>query len=226
MAEPGATQRPHRVLDVVGAVLATLLAFTAVPAVLFLIVGDPLSGGLGHGWSAGPRDALFALTLAAWVAWAACCAQLIRAVISYVRNGGPDTLGAATILDRLAARIAVGVLALSTVGAPVALSSVAGAAGNPEHRSSSVPSLVASQPDASMHATHATPKTLTHIVRGDETLPSIAEQYLEDAADWTTIARLNLGRDMGRGTRFIDPNQVRPGWRLVLPAGARPRDTL
>jgi DNA-binding SARP family transcriptional activator len=210
----------------VGALLAALLAFTAVPAVLSLVVGDPLSGGLGHGWSPAPRDAMFALTLAAWVAWVACCAQLIRAVISDVRNGGPEPLSTASILDRLAARIAVGVLALSTVGAPVALSSVAGAAGTSVHRPASVPAPAARQPDAaSRPATPATRTTLTHVVRPEETLPSIAEQHLEDAADWTTIAQLNLGRDMGHGTRFIDPNQVRAGWRLLLPLGARPTDS-
>jgi DNA-binding SARP family transcriptional activator len=207
-------------------VLAALLVFTAVPAVMFLVVGDPLSGGLGHGWSPAPRDALFALTLAALVAWVACCAQLIRAVISYVRNGGPDTLGTTSILDRLAARIAVGVLALSTVGAPVALSSVAGAASASVHRPASVPSPAASRQDASMHVRQTTRTKLTHVVRPNETLASIAEQHLEDAADWTTIAQLNLGRDMGHGARFIDPNQVRAGWRLLLPLGARPANSL
>jgi hypothetical protein len=208
-------------------VLAALLAFTAVPAVLSLVVGEPLGGGLGHGWSPAPRDALFASTLAAWVAWIACCAQLIRAVIAYVRNGAPEPLSPASVLDRLAARIAVGVLALSTVGAPAALSSVAGAAGTSVHRPASIPAPTARQPDlASMHAPPATWTTLTHVVRPEETLPNIAEQHLDDAADWTTIAQLNLGRDMGHGTRFIDPNQVRPGWRLLLPIGARPRDSL
>ena len=226
MAEPRAAQRPRRVLDVAGAVLAALLAFTAVPTVLFLVVGDPLSRGLGHGWSPAPRDALFALALAAWVAWVACCVQLIRAVISYVRNGGPQTLGSASILDRLAARIAVGVLAVSTVGAPVALSSVAGAAATSLHRPASVPSEEARQPDPAMHATYTTPTTLTHVVRAGETLRSIAEQCLDDAADWTTIAQLNLGCDMGHGTRFIDPDQVRAGWRLLLPFGTRPADAL
>jgi hypothetical protein len=53
---------------VLGAVLAALLAFTAVPAVLVLVVGNPLSGGLGHSWQPVPRDLLCALALAAWVA--------------------------------------------------------------------------------------------------------------------------------------------------------------
>jgi DNA-binding SARP family transcriptional activator len=229
VADRRGTQGNHRIFDVVGAVLAALLAFTAVPAVLVLVVGNPLSAGLGHGWSPAPRDTLFALTLAAWVAWVACCAQLIRAVISYVRHGGPDPLGSASILDRLAARIAVGVLAISTVGAPVALSSVAEAAAASIHPASSV-ALPGARQSGSMahvtHATRATRTTQTHVVRLGETLPSIATQRLDDAADWTTIASLNLGRDMGHGTRFIDPDQVRAGWRLLLPPEARPAESL
>ena len=62
--------------------MAALLAFTAVPAVLVVVVGDPLAGGLGHAWPVLTRDALFALTAAAWLAWAACCAQLLRAVVA------------------------------------------------------------------------------------------------------------------------------------------------
>jgi DNA-binding SARP family transcriptional activator len=224
VAERLVVRRRHRTLDVAGAVLAALLAFTAVPAVLFLVVGDPLSGGLGHGWTTAPRDALFALTLAAWVAWAACCAQLIRAVISYVRNGGPDPLGSASILDRLAARIAVGVIALSTIGAPVALSSTAGAVAASMHSAAPVAPPVVRQEDTAIHAGHTAQTSPTHIVAVGETLPSIAAQRLDDAADWTTIAELNLGRDMGHGSRFIDPDQVREGWRLLLPVEARPAD--
>ena len=120
-------RRPSEVLDVAGAAVAALLAFTAVPAVLVLVVGNPLSGGLGHAWHPVPRDALFALALAAWVAWAACCAQLVRTVVEHVRRGDVGPLGNASVVDRIAARIAVGVLALTGVGAPLALPSGAGA---------------------------------------------------------------------------------------------------
>ena len=82
MAEGGTAGGLRRLSDVLGAALAALLAFTAVPAVLIVVVGDPLAGGLGHAWPVLTRDALFALTAAAWLAWAACCAQLLRAVVA------------------------------------------------------------------------------------------------------------------------------------------------
>ena len=39
------------------------------------------------------------------------------------------------------------------------------------------------------------------------------------------LAALNLGRDMGGGMRFVDPDQLRAGWHLRLPADARAADT-
>ncbi|MFZ0250956.1 MAG: hypothetical protein WAL61_13500, partial [Acidimicrobiales bacterium] len=110
---------PRRLLDVAAAACAALLAFTAVPAVLVLIVGDPLGGGLGHTWRPLPQAALCLLVLVAWVAWAACCAQLLRAVVAHVRRGEVRSGMGGSLLDRLAARIAFGVLALTSLGTPL-----------------------------------------------------------------------------------------------------------
>jgi DNA-binding SARP family transcriptional activator len=207
-------------LDVTAAVAATLLAFTAVPAVLVFVVGDPLSGGLGHAWQTLPRDALCVLTVAAWVAWAACCAQLARAVVAQVRSGDAGARRDAPVLDRIAARIAVGVLALTSIGAPLALSSGAGASAAPSNASVGAGLLVAPTPRSS----EPTAARATHTVQPGETLWRIAEERLGDGADWTAIAALNLGHAMAPGTRFVDPDQVRAGWRLHLPLTAAASD--
>ena len=213
-------RRSQRVADVVGALVAALLAFTAVPAVLVLVVGDPLSGGLGHSWQPLPRDALVALAIAAWIAWAACTSQLVRGIAVHVRRGEVRPVGLVTPLDRIAARIAVGVLALTTAGTPLVLSSGAGAA-------TPTPSVVvaATQPvppsSAVVVAQSEVPApTELHIVQPGEGLWRIADARLGDGADWMQIAALNLGRDMGSGQRFVDPDHVVAGWRLRLPAEA------
>jgi DNA-binding SARP family transcriptional activator len=222
-------ERRRRAADVLGAVVAALLACTAVPAVLLLVVGNPLSGGLGHSWQPAPRDALCALALAAWVAWAACASQLIRAVIVHVRRGEvrPLRVGVVSPLDRVAARIAVGVLALSSAGAPLVVATGAGAGaatptvvvtaaplGPPE--TSAVASVSTAVPSV---APSSAP--VVHDVRPGESLWQIAEVRLGDGADWMQIAALNLGRDVGAGRRFVDPDHVEAGWRLRLPAEAR-----
>jgi DNA-binding SARP family transcriptional activator len=214
VARPSA-RRPGNILDVIAAVLAALLAFTAVPAVLILVVGNPLSGGLGHAWRPVPLDALCVLALVAWVAWAACCAQLVRAVVAHVRQGDVDARRSTSVMDRIAARIAIGVLALTTIGAPLALSSGAGA---------SAPSTSAGHGtgvDSRRHTTASIPPLVpstdaTYAVQPGDTLWSIADNRLADGADWTALAAVNLGREMGGGTRFVDPDDIRAGWRLYL----------
>ena len=218
MAEENGTRHPPGLLDVAGAAIAALLAFTAVPAVLLLVVGNPLAGGLGHAWRPLPRDLLCLLVLAAWVAWAACCTQLIRAVNAHVRSGEVDVLRGAPFMDRLAARIAFGVLMLTTSGAPLSLSGGAGAStpAGGAARTAITSMLPVGAPKSPAEASAA-----TYVVRSGDGLWGIADDRLGDGADWTTLAALNLGRDMGDGTRFVDPDQLRAGWRLRLPAEAR-----
>jgi DNA-binding SARP family transcriptional activator len=207
----GSAPRRARIADVAGAAVAALLAFTAVPAVLVLIVGNPLAGGLGHAWHPAPRDALCALALAAWVAWAACASQLARGVVVHVRRGEIHPLVVASPLDRVAARIAVGVLALTSAGVPLVLATGAAAA--------TPSSVVAAAP---VHLDHERSSEAVHTVRPGESLWQIADDRLGDGADWMQVAALNLGHDMGGGQRFVDPDQVRAGWRLRLPAEAHP----
>ena len=123
-----------------------------------------------------------------------------------------------SVLDRVAARIAFGVLALTSFGTPLSLATGAGASAPAAHWPSS--SVVAALP----RATEMVPSTVsatTYTVRPGDTLWQIASDLLGDGADWTSLATLNLGRDLGGGTHFVDPDQLKTGWRLRLPADAR-----
>jgi DNA-binding SARP family transcriptional activator len=203
---------PRRLLDIVGAACAALLAFTAVPIVLVVIVGNPLSGGLGHDWRLLPHVALCVLVLAAWVAWAACCAQLLRSVVAHVRSGEVGMRQGSSVLDLVAARIAFGVLALTSIGTPLSLAAGAGASTPAAHA-----------PTSSITATVATTTTVAYTVQPGDTLWQIAADLLGDGGDWTSLATLNLGHDLGggSGSHFVDPDQLREGWRLRLPAETR-----
>ncbi len=216
MDRPDTPRFRQRALDITAAGLAALLAFTAVPAALVFVVGNPLSDGLGHTWHPLPRDALCVLAVAAWVAWVACCAQLARSVLAHVRNGDTDAPRGGTVMDRLAARIAVGVLALTTIGPPVALSSSAGASPPPTMHVAGRGTPLTQRSSPGVH----TLATTTHAVQPGDTLWSIADDDMADGADWTAIAALNLGRDMADGTRFVDPDHIRPGWQLRVPLAA------
>jgi DNA-binding SARP family transcriptional activator len=202
----------HRLADVAGSVLTTLLVFGAVPAVLVTVVGDPLANGLGHHWSHTARLAISVLALVAWVAWLACCAQLSRAVVHHVRRGQVGLSDGAPLTDRLAARIAVGILALSTLGGPLVVVAASAGATTTVVAPSSV---YAAPPPVRTAAPEAAP---TYAVTPGGSLWTIAEEQLGDGADWTAIASLNLGRTMPDGRRFVDPSLICPGWVLIMPA--------
>jgi DNA-binding SARP family transcriptional activator len=210
---------------VAGSILTTLLVFGATPAVLLSVVGDPLGGGMGHQWGHVVRLLVAALALVAWVAWAVCCTQLARAVVQRVRRGEVGTPAGAVLTDRVAARIAAGVLSLVAFGAPLTLNSGAGASGPPRTVTVGRDAPTASPARASApSAATRTPATGpdSYVVRPGDSLWSIAAALLGDGDDWPAIAALNLGRTMGDGLQFVDPNTIHAGWTLLMPDQGAP----
>lgn len=59
--------------------------------------------------------------------------------------------------------------------------------------------------------------SFTAMVRPGDSLWSIAGRVLGSERRWGEIWRANAGRLMSDGTRFLDPDLIRPGWRLRLP---------
>jgi len=215
-------RRWRRLAEVTGSAATALLVFGAVPSVLTVVVGDPLSHGLGADWGHPARVAMTVLALVAWVAWVAISAQLLRAVVQHVRRGSVGVLPGAPLTDRIAARIAIGVLALSSFGAPLAVVSSAGAAA--PTTITTITTVVSHPAPAAAPLTVPTSPTsasTAYVVRPGDSLWSIADRELGDGADWTAIAALNLGRTMTDGLRFVDPGLIRAGWDLMLP-GADP----
>ena len=53
-----------------------------------------------------------------------------------------------------------------------------------------------------------------------DNLWDIAERHLGDGTRWADILELNRGRGQGAGGRLTDPDVLRAGWQLRMPAGA------
>ncbi len=202
-----------------GSLLTALVVFAATPTVLIVVVGSPLGQGLGHQWGHGARIALTALTALAWLAWAACCTQLTRSVVEQVRRGQVSAPTGA-LAERIAARIAGGVLSLIALAAPLTLTSGAGAAGlqggAPAARAEVPTETSSAMPEVST-SLDAVPASAPYIVRPGDSLWSIAEAQLGDGDDWPAIAALNLGRTMPDGLTFVDPSRIYAGWTLEMP---------
>ncbi len=224
-SSPPAPRRdwPRRILDIVGAACAALLAFTAVPIVLVVIVGNPLSGGLGHDWRPLPHAAFCVLVLAAWVAWAACCAQLLRSVVAHVRSGEVGARQGSSVLDRVAARIAFGVLALTSFGTPLSLAAGAGASTPAAHTTRVLHHRTTGPRGAAIDANGG-------VARWRRPRPTRCSRATRSGRSRrTSSATAGIGprsprsisvATLGGGSRFVDPDQLKEGWRLRLPAGS------
>lgn len=213
--------------DVVTGVVAALLVFAAVPAVLVLLVGLPLPSRWAWSTVVTTRGLFDLLAVLAWIAWAACCWPLLRSVAGRVRGRDARAGGDTRLPDWLAARIAAAVLALLPLG--LALGTAAGASGHRPPAAQAAPhpdggrtaSDASDASDASIDAAPppapdaAVPATYT--VQPGDTLWSIAERFYGDGAEWPVVAQANLGRQMADGSRFTDPSLIVPGWVLSLP---------
>jgi DNA-binding SARP family transcriptional activator len=222
-------------VDGLGSLLTALLVFAATPTVLVTVVGNPLGDGLGHQWRVGGRFVLAAVALVAWLAWLACCTQLTRAVIAHVRRGHVTTPAGAVLTERVAARIAAGVLSVLALATPFALTAGAGASNSPSSSPAGsvdaplahalvgvmvptpAPTPASTPAAAPAPASTPAPATRTYVVQPGDSLWSIADVQLGAGDDWPAIAALNLGRPMPGGLLFVDPGRIYAGWTLQLP---------
>jgi DNA-binding SARP family transcriptional activator len=194
------------------AALAGLAGLVAgLPLVLYRFGGSPLPGRM-PGWhdlarQLASRDdggaALAVIRDCAWLAWLLFTACVLAEAQASIRGCRAPRLWLGGIQGAAAQLVALAALAFSApaataspiVGtAPVALDSMA------------IPDNAATSPTVTVHA-------------GD-CLWSIAQRYLGAGDRYPEIAALNYGHSMGNGEIFTDPSLIRPGWRLLLPAGA------
>jgi len=228
--ESGASRK---LADVAVGAAGALVVFAAVPSVLALLVGDPLPTHWTRAALISLHGLFALLAIVAWCAWATCAWSLSRAVIARVRTR--DTSNTPRLVDQLAVRIAVAILAVAPAGIASA-GGTAGASTRPIPAATAPPtgsvvtvpsaSLDTSWPDTiSEHPLRAERRTspspltvATHLVADGETLWEIAEHWYGEGSAWHAIAATNLGRVMIDGTRFVDPAHPGPGWRLGVPS--------
>ncbi len=61
------------------------------------------------------------------------------------------------------------------------------------------------------------------VVAPGDTLSELAEHHLGHAGDWPAIFAANLGRPQADGGELSDPDMIRPGWQLRIPAAGATR---
>ncbi len=221
---------------------AAIVTFAAVPGVLVAFVGAPIPAHWTRHGVVSLHGLFDLLAVIAWAAWAACAWPMLRSVAARVRarDAAAGTGLALRVGDRLALRMAAAVLAMSSLG--TASAAVTASAAGAAQAVAPIPPLAAPAPVAPRrgagpggigslgalppHGTfgHQAPfrGPRAAVVGPRESLLSVAERAYGDGAAWPAIAKVNLGRPMPGGGRFMDPAVLRPGWMLLLPALEEP----
>ncbi|WP_037913356.1 BTAD domain-containing putative transcriptional regulator [Actinacidiphila yeochonensis] len=178
------------------------------------------------------------LALVGWVCWAAFACTVIREITWYathvpqlVRDRGAHDLHlASTTLKGSLAALCIGTLivALLALWRPQNAGAQPFA---PIQESGSHPTVTAPftpSPAGARLSTTPHPATAAggvtrgslpeYTVRDGDTLWDIARQHLGDGLKWPRIYALNKDRVQDDGTCLTDPELIRPGWRLAIPA--------
>ncbi|NUR93787.1 MAG: hypothetical protein HOV67_00870 [Kribbellaceae bacterium] len=152
------------------------------------------------------------LDVAAWGYWALftwqVAIQLPGAVTDTIRALRTHTTLPTVTHANLAGRL-LSTVAISIIAARGTIS-VASAT-----TSASSPATMTQQ-----SVTASTTNTAVHVVAAGECLWDIAEHRLGDPQRWKEIYRANQHRVQSDGLVLTDPEVIRPGWILVLPADA------
>lgn len=219
------------------ALLGLLALLVGLPVALAVVAGWPLPRGLPslaslrqaleEGWSPDAIVVIKALAIVCWVAWvevAACAVVEVSAALRG-RRQAPKVPLAGPLQPFIAHLVTAILLAVSGTGTratPVRPPSLAEAV---TQYSLVPPSLVSTTPEPSPPL-RVTPVAASRapapkiVVRPRDDLWDLAERHLGDSLRWREIWELNRGRSQPGGRFLEDPDLIRPGWILELPADA------
>ncbi|MFD8595501.1 LysM peptidoglycan-binding domain-containing protein [Kitasatospora sp. NPDC059646] len=223
------------VLAALGSLLALALLLIGVPALLahgtatVAAMGNPFGRGLLEALTSPDDGSLFLWLLVAvgWLGWLCFLISVLIEIPAQLRGRVARRIPAFGWSQRIAAGLVGSVLALL----PVAGSAFAATPELPSRPAAvaqltAAPALAALPAAAPAAAPAADPQQPTYTVRDSrpaDSLWSIAERQLGSGERWTEIAKLNAGRPMDdSGTRFDADRPIQPGWRLLMPADAKP----
>ena len=220
---PTPTQRPRRTGAAAAraafATCALLVLLLAPPLLLAHFIGNPISG-FAHFSATKPLtdvEVKDILALVIWLAWAQLVACVISETAAQLRalatptgirlpTRVPLTLG---IQQKLARQLVVAVLAFVSLSPTLSTATASTATLGP----------VATASYQSQAATPAPAESpVVVVVDAGQDLESIAQTHLGSAQRWPAIWELNRGSAQPGGQRFTDPDLIRPGWTLQLPA--------
>jgi len=218
--------------------LAALRALAALLLLTALTAGTPLAllrlGVLPHQWPTwsqtshaltSPDDGqlfLGALTLLGWCAWIMFTVSAAVETIAAVRRRSAPTVPVLGATQRLAATLVSSIVLL--LPATTALAATAAPAQAATlHLPHATTGPQQAQPTGHRATTHTVDEPTVTVDEPDQTLWSLAAQYLGNGMRWKEIVTANQGIIQSDGTTLTSSTfHLVPGWKLRLPADARP----
>lgn len=210
-----------------GALAALAVLVAGVPWGLAALAGWPLPtsvpslSGIGDALADGfiPETVLVkALALACWVLWSQLTVSVLVESVAVFRGRQAPDLAVAGPMQRLAARL----VAAAALLIALAATREAAADRRPIPPPPAAVATVAAHTPAAVHAPAAAPEPVVHVVERRDTLWGIAEERLGDPFRWRELFELNRDLPQPDGRSLRQPDLIRPGWRILLPADAAP----
>ncbi|MGC1209799.1 MAG: transcriptional regulator [Micromonospora sp.] len=217
----------------VRATVGVLLFLIGVPALLWIVGGDPVRRlptwpqvAVWFNESSGrftPQLLTGVAIWALWLVWAAFALLLVSELLAASTRWRIPALRLPAPMHRLvfglAGTAAIAVTSVgrldATVGGDVSPAVVASTEG-----AGAIPLQAVARGPATIRVGNT---SYVYTVERHDTLSKVARDWLGDADRWPEICRLNKHRHWpGVGGTLRDCDLIYPGWELRLPAGARP----
>lgn len=208
-----------------------LVLVIGIPAVLVLIVGNPLPSGetLQNLLTTPDYGGRFLfgsfLPIVAWIAWLTFAASVIVEIPSAVGGIRAPRIKGLGAQQALAGALIGAILLMFTAGSLISAPKAQATAPEPSATQISAPVSVEANTQNKAPALNQAPEQTKalpkHTVVAGESLWLLAETYLGDGARYGEIAELNYGVAQADGGALSDGHWIEPGWVLNLPASAQ-----
>jgi nucleoid-associated protein YgaU len=214
------------------ALAVTVALVVGIPAALAIGVGSPLpdrlttpaaaARALGAG-DVSDTVVVSLLALACWLLWCELTVTLAVEAVAYRRGRRAGRIPLAGGVQRGASGLVARIALLGSIAARrprVAVPELPADLGAIHRIAAWAPAVPEPEAAARPSAPARSSALPTYEVRHRDSLWDIAERHLRDPFRWREIFDLNEGRVQPDGGRLTEPDVLRAGWRIDLPADA------
>lgn len=207
----------------IASLVALMVLLAAPPILLARFVGWPLPttinvGDIRHalgGASISDAFVLKILAVACWIAWTQVVLCTVVECAAWARGHAARSVPLGGLVQPMVRQLVItGALLLGSIRPTATLPTTP----QPASVAQIAPVLAAATSPVTETPTLSHARELTCVVKHRDSLWLLAEQHLGDGMRWREIHELNHGQPQSDGRTLRDPDLIRPGWILRMPA--------